>query len=176
MAITSTTYTQLDPSTFKVTWVSSLTTPTYYVYLDGVLVETIERTWTFVNIPPGETLDFQVYDDSATIPDEAYSGRFVFNWYNQDTDIVSFEVAIYQSGSYTVLDSIPVSSLEHYYQYKSSYLSNETEYQFRITPIGYNQARGVPVYIAQTMVRLPDPPDASYSYDVGSQILTVEIS
>ena len=176
MAISSTTYTQIDPSTFKVEWVSSLTSPTYYVYLDSVLVETIERSWTFVNVPPGETLDFQVFDSSSNAPDEAFAGRFVFSWYNQDTVIVNFEVAMYQSGSYVVLDTVQVTSLEHYYQYKSAYLNNETEYKFRITPIGLNQARGVPVYITQTLVRRPDPPKASYTYDVGLQSLTVEIS
>jgi hypothetical protein len=174
MSISSKTLTQIDSQTFKAVWESTLPTPTYYVYRDKILSETINRNWTYIHVPPGEMVEFDVFDSPSDVPALAFPGKFYFSWFNEDDDIFVFEIAQLTDVGYVVVDRVESSTIQHYYEYMTNYLQDNTTYSFRITPIGFNQSRGVSVTFVQRMVRRPNPPTVNYSYNVNTGYLNVE--
>lgn len=78
---------QISANTWRVSWSSDQSDPTFYVYRDGELLGETERTWWDFTLVPGESLMVQVLDDAAADPSDVTDGRVTLAWYGvADTD------------------------------------------------------------------------------------------
>jgi len=83
MAITSKQEIWLGGNAVLVVVTSGLSTPTFYWYQDGVLVEISERAERIFYVTD-EVLDVQVFDDAGTAPAQVHPRRATIQWSPSD--------------------------------------------------------------------------------------------
>lgn len=164
MAVTLT-ENQIGPTTFQYTWTSDLGgTPTFYVYIDGILAFSTTNTFYTLTLEPGEGVQFEVLDSATTEPQPAYPGRMTFAWYAPAETVLRYRVEEYVDAVWTTIVSIVPALGQYYFRYTTRYLEDQTTHQFRVIPVGENEADGTAVYFAIPMIRRPDKPDVTFTY------------
>lgn len=74
---------RISRRTWRVSWTSTLSDPTFYIYQDGILIaQTPATSWDFT-IRPGATMVIEVLDDANTSPTDVADGRAVLTWYRR---------------------------------------------------------------------------------------------
>jgi len=172
MAVTMNAPVWLDAHTVRLSWSSDLGDPVFYVWKDGALVATTAATWMDFALDPGEVLVVDVFDDADEVQSDAWPGRLTLNWYDAGDGVDYYRLEEYYGGEWVERGQVDEAG-RGYYQWRSRFLEDVTEHQFRIVPMGTNGNDGTPASFTCLMVRRPDPPDVDYAYADGTRKVTV---
>jgi len=145
---------------------------TFYVYVDGFLYTTTTRTWYDVPVPAGAVLAVQVFDSSSDTPDDVHPCQFVFFW-ERSPDAVHYRIERYVDAAWSVVHRVHERG-QWIYNYRTAVLEDETEHQYRIVPVGSDGREGTAKTFTIKMVRRPDRPTQTITYDSGTGMLSVE--
>jgi len=160
----------LGGNTWRIAWTSGLEDPTFTIYLDGELFATTAATHLDLYVEPGSSPVLEVVDDGAAAS-QAFPGRLRLQWGREDdTDHYLIEEVV--DAAWTERARVRDDGRQ-YFHWLTRWLEDSTSHQFRVTPIGTNGNAGTAVAFTCLMVRHPDPPDVSMSYDEGTGDLTV---
>jgi len=171
--ITSLTKQQYGPQMWEFTWASDLPTPTFYVYQDGALAFTTDQTSHRFQIGAGEQMQIEVLDDVNAIPATAYPRNILLQW-QPVTGAAKYLVQQWSGSAWTTIRTVLATGravMEH----KTAKLSDETQYKFRVVPVGANTIQGTAREWTIDVVGRPDVPVASgvYSSVTGQVTFTV---
>lgn len=162
---------QLDASTWLVSWSSDLTPPvTFWIYVDGQLIATTTASsWTFSS-PIGviEVLD------TSTPPADAYPSKAILTW-NGVAGAQTYLVQEYVESAWVNRASIVPKNGQTYFAWTSGILADSQTHQFQVLAVGVNQNDGTAASLNLLMVRNPDPPDVSFTYDPDKQQVVVDV-
>jgi len=171
MTVTIATPEQIDAQNWRVTWTSDVEDPTYYVRRDGELIATTSQTAMFFFVESGESLSLEVLDDADEVAAAGYPGRITLTW----GDVAAtdhYRVEEYVAAAWTLRTTVTDDGSK-YFTWNSRYLEDCTTHQFRIIPVGTNGNQGTALTLTVLMVRHPDVPDVTYSYDSGDAKVTI---
>lgn len=170
MAITSLKYERVSPLQVRFFWTSNLSDPTYYVWVNGVLVgETLETEW-LVSVGLGDQVQFSVFDDSSSVPPEYYPAQAKLRWLGRDGSSV-FRVEQKVSGEWELI-GLPPFRLSNVYQHVTGPLDDVTTYEFRVVPVDEDGRLGTTLDFALEMVRYPDSPEQTMQFTGGELAIT----
>lgn len=168
MAITEYTTTRVGANTWRARASSDVTGASFYWYRNGRLVARGVLPFFDFEVSPGESVRVDVYDSAEDVPPVSYPGRALLEWENR-------------GGRYRVdewLDDAWVSrgvvgpSARGSLQWPSGVLADGALHQFRVVALGADGNAGEGRVFGVMMVRLPDPPGGSVSYDAVEEALT----
>lgn len=183
MAVTLDAPVYVDERTVYYSWTSSLSgTPTHYVYRNGKLVETTELDEMFFFVEPDENLIIQVFDDPDDEPDVVYDGRLRLHWH-AEADADYYIAQEYVDSAWEDVGKV-IDDGRQEFDFDTRFLEDVTTHQFRVKAVQEDypsDAAGTVLSGANTtvsclMVRHPDVPDASYSYDKADGEVDITIS
>lgn len=158
-------------------WVSDQVDPTYYEYVDGVLVSSGPQTWRDLWLAPGEMVQFEVLDSPSETPEPAYPSRAWLAWYADAVDpAYRYRVDEYVDSEWVQVGAVLPQLGQTYFTWLSRVLEDETTHQFRVVPVAFNGEDGLPLLITVPVVRRPDPPTWTGAYDSGTGNLTVTVA
>lgn len=171
MTVSIDSVTQTGLTTYQVGWSSNLPDPTFYVYQDGVLLNTTKAGSGQFSVPTGESLVLEVLDDLNETPEAAFPGKLTLGWYAvTDTDFYRIDE---YAGAAWVQRAVIRETGRGFYQWKSRFLEDVTVHQFRVVPVGTNGNDGDPLAFNVLMVRHPDAPAVGFSYSSGTGKVTI---
>ncbi len=172
MAVTYSSIVQISATQWRLVFESDLGgTPTFYIYADGILIDSTTRTWREVGVEAGEQIQFEVLDDVNATPVTAYPGRLFMTWVPVAND-QSYRVEEFVSAAWVVRTTIQVG-VETYFSFTSRYLEDVTTHQFRVIPVGTNEEDGSARPFTALMVRRPDRAEMALTYASGTAKVTV---
>lgn len=171
VAVTITNVQSAGPQSWLVEWSSTLTDPTYYVWVDGSLASTTTATSSVFPVSPGESLSVEVFDSSTDTAVAPCGGRATLAWYPA-AGAVRYTIDEYVGGAWVERSSV-LESGAGYYRWRTRHLEDSTTHQFRITAQGDGDVDGTAADISWLMVRVPDPPDVDYTYDDETNTVTI---
>lgn len=165
--------TEVEAGLWMATWSSDLVSPTYYVYLDGLLVST-QTTESFTVRVQGEPLFvLGVYDDAAEWVDDVFPPAQVLGWLNDD-DAAQYRIEEYSGGGWVERDLLQNDGDRAWWTYRTPVLADVTTHQWRVVPIDAAGNEGAPLAFAALMVRHPTAPDVSMAYASGTGKVTID--
>ncbi|WP_166820523.1 hypothetical protein [Thalassoroseus pseudoceratinae] len=162
---------RIDEATFRLNFSSDVDTPvTFRIFKDRRLVETqVSSSGSgefFLSVGVGESPFVEVLDKNCDIPQIAFSGSIYLNWLAV-SGAASYVVAEYVSSSWIDRETI-LDNGEGVFLYRTRWLEDVTTHQYRVTPVDSAGNEGTPLTFSIFMVRHPDVPNVSYTYDSGS--------
>lgn len=160
------------PRVIRISWTATSAT-SYYVYLDATLAAVVNRTWHQFTIGEGEQVQVEVCDSVSDVPATAYPGNALITW-QRDSEAATYLIQQYVTGSWTTLRTIPDLGIP-YFQYRSEFLTDCTSHQFRIVPVSASGIQGTPKEFTFQMVRYPDAPEATFTYDADTNLLAIAV-
>ena len=172
MAITLSELTYQGPGLWLVSWTSDLSTPTFRIYQDGVLVSRQTDTEYLVRADGSVFPVLELLDDADEIPNEAHPGEFYLGWENE-SDAARYKIEEYSGGEWTQRALILNSDERPWITYATGPLADETSHQWRITPVDSAGNEGTLISFTKLMVRYPDPPQVTMTYDSGTAKVTI---
>jgi hypothetical protein len=169
VAVTNLIATPLGGGQFRLTWSGSA--DAYYVYRDGALLGTTEEEEFVVSVAAGSSPVFEVLDDELAAPGRAYPGTVTLAFYHSvGADFYVVEELV--SAVWTERARIANDGSE-FFTWQSSWLLDDTTYQFRVTPVGTNGNAGTPITLTALVVHVPDEPDVEFAYAAGTGKVTI---
>jgi hypothetical protein len=153
---------------WRLSWTDTLPSPTFYIYRDGVLIDTTTQTEILVAVGVGESPVFEVLDDPAAVPQSAFPPYAILAWYpSPATDHYRIEQFI--SAAWSVIASIAdAGNLTFFWQ--TPPLAEGQTAQFRTIPVGTNGNDGTALNFSMLMVRHPAPPANLMTFNVGRTV------
>lgn len=177
MAVTITSRKWRGPRAYEITYESDLTStdaPVFYIYVDGAFVARTRATTHILHIPRGEAPTIEIADSPVTTP-ASVPGKAELAWYAV-TGAVAYRVEEYVDSAWVARATIrDTNAVRGHYQWRSRFLEDATEHQFRIIPIDAGGNEGTARTHTILMVRRPDPPVVTVAYN-GSATPTVTIT
>jgi len=171
MTVTLETAQRTGTRTWRLSWSSGLSDPTFYVYRDGELVGSTAQTSMDFLVDAGDSLVVEVLDDPDALPVAGYPARLLLAW-GQVDNAEAYRVEEY-IGSAWVLRAKVQDRGNQCFTWKSRPLEDCTSHQFRVVPVGDNANLGTALALTVLMVRHPDVPDVDYSYSALSATITI---
>ena len=176
MAVTVSSARQLSPRSFLVGFTSTLSSPTFYVYLDGTLIETTQRAQSVINVEPNVQFILEVLDSPTDTPVVVYPSRWWLNWGPSSGAVDHYRVEEFVSAAWVLRAKVPHSGRSAY-RWLTRHLEDVTTHQFRIVPVGTNGNQGTAATITGLMVRQPDVPVVEQTnYDQGTRTITLDLA
>lgn len=163
-----------DQTLWRLSWSSDLGgTPTFSIYIDGVLFLQTTNTSHEFFIAPGQNLQIEILDDSSA-PAESYPDRVKLAWEPVD-NAAKYRIEEFIDTEWVEGPTISDKG-EGEFSHKTPQLADVTTHLFRVIPIEENGIEGNPRPFSVFMVRRPDRPSAEYEYDSNTAKITVTIS
>jgi hypothetical protein len=166
--------TLVDTYTWELSWESTLPTPTYRVYVDGVLVSSQAgnsyRLMTGGNWSPV----VEILDDPDEVPQPAFPGAFVLGW-ETSTDVWKYRIDEKVLGVWTEYATVLCDSSRGWQSYTTPTLADGQTHEWRVVPFDAANNEGAAVAFATLMVRYPDVPVVTHTYN-GALTRTVTIT
>jgi hypothetical protein len=172
MAITSLTCTRTGPSSARLTFTSSLATPTFYVWRDGRLLGATENGFWDVLVMAGEYPVFEVFDDAATPPLSRFPDHVDVQWFTGGALVAHYLVEQLVDAAWLLRARIAESG-KGYYHWLSPRLADDTTYQFRVKAVSTIGAESLAASLTILLVRVPDPPAVTFTYDADTGLVTL---
>jgi hypothetical protein len=166
---------QIDMLSFLLSWSSSQPPPvSFRVYREGVEVYSVtsdDGTGEYLlTVGVGEFPFVEVLDQDCSRPSIAFPGRLTLNWHSV-SGAESYQIQQYDSGWLTKQTQIDEG--QGVFLYSSDWLDDVTTYEFRIVPVDSVGNLGTPITFSAEMVRHPDVPAVTYSYDDVTNHVTI---
>jgi len=171
MTVTIDTPVQVGQSSWRLTYSSTESSPTYYIYQDGsLLATTTQASWVFW-LPAGESLMVEIFDDADAVATNAYPSRVTLHWY-APASVDYYRIDKYADAAWSEVGRV-FDTGAPYYSWKTAVLSDVTSYTYRIVSIGDNGNEGAYREFTFLMVKHPAEPDVTYTYASGTAKVTV---
>lgn len=167
MSVTITT-TRLSETRYLLSFKSTLSDPTFYIYRDGILVTITKQNWWKFEVYSGAMLQIEVKDDDSE-PSAAWPGQVLISW-ERDAEAVKYYIQKYVGSAWVTERIILDGSLYHW----TPYLEDETTYHYRVVPIDENETAGQSREFAIVMVRRPNVPSVTITYDAETHNAIIE--
>ncbi len=167
MSVTNLSYTMAGARSWLLTWTGS--GGPYYVYRDGVLLAATTATSILISVAADENPVITVTDVEGAYA-EAYPDRITLGW-RAVSGATRYQVQQYDGADWVNVRSVPEDG-RACYTYRTDPLSDETEYSYRVVPYS-GLVAGDPLAWTVLMVRYPEPPRLSYTYDEDTGTVTV---
>jgi len=171
MAVTLNSPRKIGPRSWELSWSSDLPEPTYRVYRDGVLVATTSARSMIFTVSPSEYPVVEVIDDATARPQSAHPSRITLHWH-KTAATAKYLIDQQVGGEWTRRKEVLADGRE-YHQWRSGGLEDDQTHQFRVTPVGTNGNPGDPLDFSVLMVRHPDPPQTTMTYDAPTRTVSV---
>jgi hypothetical protein len=168
MAVTLISQKQLSANSWSITFDSSLPNPTFYIYQNGLLLQTTQAKTATFNVSAGAKLLVEILDDANQRPSFVYSGVALLGWY-ATANTASYRIEEWTGSAWVVIDTLPDIG-SWWLSWTTPYLPDCQSYQFRITPLGKNGNAGTPKIFAGFMVRIPDAPSNTFTLNTDSTV------
>ena len=164
---------QVGINALLVEYSSDLPTPTFYIYIDGILVTQTNQTEYMLLVSSTDNIIIEILDTAAAVPTEVFPGRIRLGWFWSDnTDY--YRIDEYIASVWT--ERVKIKDNTGYMDWQSRFLEDEQSHQFRLVPIGTNGNEGVAKEVTILMIRHPDTPDVSYAYSDSTNKVTITAS
>ena len=175
MAVAFTEQSQIGATTWYYTWTSG-TAPNgpFYVYLDGQYVATVYQPFYQLEVAAGEQVQIEVLDDTSA-PGDAYPGRMVLSWDAPVEATASYRVDEYVGGVWTQVSLMQPGPGQTHFEYQTGPLADLSAHQYRVVAVDAAGNDGVAKNFAVTMVRRPDPPVATRTWNQITGMMTVAV-
>ena len=171
MAVTINAPEQVAARTWRVSWSSSLPTPTFWVYRDGELATITQQTSILLFAEAGESVVIDVVDDEDDVLPVVFPGRATLSW-TAVANAAGYRVEEYIGAAWVVRTTV-YDRGEACFTWSSRCLEDGATHQFRVVPVGANGNDGTPLTFSLLMARHPDVPDVDWSYDDGTGVATI---
>ena len=153
-----------------ITYSSSLSSPTFYIYVDGVLTAQTTQTEYTIAVNPGETIVVEILDDAAAQAMQIFPGKARLGWFFvEDTNY--YRIDEYIEDEWVERRKMPENN--GYMEFESRFLEDGQSHQFRIVPVGTNGNEGTAREFSVLTVRTPDTPDVDYTYSSITNKITI---
>ncbi len=152
---------------------STESSPTYYIYLDGNLIDITESAEYELGVNINENYILEILDSADESPMQVFPGKIRLNWFASD-DVKYYFVDEYINESWKTRKRLNDNG--GYMEFESRFLEDSQNHTFRITPVGINGNEGQAKQFTTLCVRHPDVPDVSYSYDDETAKITISES
>lgn len=162
---------QIGVGSWRVLWSSTIQDPTFYIWRDGQLMDVTTAEEYIFQVPAGEQLNLEVYDDESQKPVSAFPGKVVIGWYSV-ANTSRYIVQEYVGGEWLTRKTVNHTSAG-YYSWESRFLEDSTSHQFRVVPQGVNGNAGAALTFEVFIVRFPDIPPQIFSYSEVDNTVTV---
>jgi hypothetical protein len=174
MAIINLTQTLVDAYTWELSWASTLTSPTYRIYVDGVRVSV--QTQAVYRVMTGGAWSpvVEILDDPDEVPKPAFPGAFVLGW-ETDPDAWKYRIERKVDGTWTEYATLLCDQSKGWQSYSTPVLSDGVVHEWRIVPVDAAGNDGTAVEFTTLMVRYPDVPAVTHTYN-GALTRTVTIT
>ena len=149
---------------------SDLQNPTFYIYVDGILVAETQQTQYTLAINAGETVVVEILDDVDTAPMQVFPGKVRLGWFWVD-DCDYYRIDEYIDSQWTERKRMPQSN--GYLIWESRFLEDGQVHNFRVVPVGTNGNEGQAKEFAVLVVHHPDEPDVDYEYSNATKKITI---
>lgn len=170
MAVTIESITQVGKQSFKLVYSSDLGgTPTFYIYLDGILVALTIRTNHIISISPDEQVMIEILD-TTDAPSQVFPGKIRLCWFAVDSANY-YHVDEYIDSVWTERARIDDNS--GYMNFDSRFVEDGQNHRFRIVAVDSSGNESTAAELIVLCVRHPDGPDVDYSYDDGTGKVTI---
>lgn len=167
MAVTINPPTQLDHTTFLVTFSSDLGgTPTFYLWQDGILIAEQTATEYTFHADAGEGLQIHIFDSATDAPDDVFPARVTIGW-DSVPNAVYYDVQEKVSSVWTTRQFVQATG-KGFYNWRSRYLEDVTTHEFRVVAVDAAGERGAAINFSGLVVRHPDPPDHTLVFSGGN--------
>lgn len=145
------------------------------IYNQGRLQEeftaTADGTGEFLVAAATDEYPFiEIIDRDDQNPTPAFPGRFTIAWYDA-SGALSYTIQEYVGGVWTDRQTIQADGRLSY-DWQSRWLEDSTAHQFRVRATGPGGTSTLASFTA-LMVRHPDAPSVTYTYDAGTGEVTV---
>lgn len=157
-------------NTFRVKYSSDAVDPTFTIYRDGKFLKTTKETELDIYVEKGEGAVLDITDDDSD-PEEAYSGTAIFGW-NATPATDYYKIEEYFESAWVERAQV-VDDDSGYFTWESRFLEDVTIHEFKITPVGDNGNEGTAIEPNIFMVRHPDVPEVTFTYDSGTNKFTI---
>lgn len=171
MAITSIISQRLSGGSWLITATSDLPSPSYYWYRDGLLVDVTLSNSRQFDLAVGENVQIDVLDDASALPAESYPARCLISTAPGE-GVVKSRVEELVDGEWVTRHT----ALGSYVGYQTRVLADGETAQFRVIPVNAAGIDGRPKAFQVTMVRRPDPPDVTYTWDEETARVTLSFN
>ncbi len=156
---------------WRLTWSSDLPTPTFYVWQNGILLETTTATSRVFTVDQNSELFVDVFDDALSTPSFGVNGRITVGW-QPVSGAVSYRVKELVGAAWTERMSI-TSDGRPWYSYQSRFLEDVTTHQFRVYAVSAAGNDSSAVELDVLMVRCPDAPKVTGTYNTTTDKITI---
>lgn len=163
---------RIDRNTVRITFSSDLGgTPTFFIYVDGKLVSEQQHTDYIVYLSAGHSPHIMILDALDAEHIERFPGRIMAQW--SDTAATDhYRLEEFISAAWVLRAKIPDLG-ESLFKWFTRYLEDVATHQIRLIPVGTNGNQGTAISVGILMVRFPDIPDVSYTYNSGDAKVTI---
>ena len=162
-------------ATYKITFSSSLDDPTFYVWdmATGAVIYSGQQPSCVVTVGAMASLSVFVSDDSADAPSEVCPGRMTLRWWASETPAAGYySIEEYVAGEWVERAKV-LDNGAGYFTWQSRWLEDVTTHQFRVVAAGADENQAAAVTVSGFVVRYPDPPDVTYTYDDSTNTVTI---
>lgn len=156
--------------------------PTFYIYQDGILIAETEATQYTITIEAGAHYQIEILDSETETPAQAFPGYATLTWdralgtgSTYFDNAAKYRIDEYVSSAWVERVTIDDQG-EGFFEWTSRFLEDQTTHQFRIVPIGANGIEGRAVTKSIAMVRRPDKPTATCTYNDPAGTVSIVIS
>ncbi len=163
-----------DRRNVVLSWDATLGWTLYHVYLDGLLYAVTAATSITIPVDPAALPLVEVLDDAADVPTAVYPARPYLCWLGVD-NAVSYRIEE-RIGTSWIERAIVQAEGRTYFDWLTRTLEDGQEHLFRVVPVDSNGVGGVALELPVMMIRHPDAPDAEYSYDEATRVVTININ
>lgn len=172
MTVSITSVTAEGEGAFRVVWSSTLSTPTFYVFVDGKEVTRTTLTSRVFHVEAGATPVLEVLDDPDETPSLARTSRRQMQWQGSGAT-ARYRIERYNGADWDEVGSVEDIGVGGLFDFNTDPLPDGTAASYRVVPIGTNDNEGTPAALTINQVRHPDPPDVGYAYAAGTQKVTI---
>jgi len=156
-----------DGLSVLLSWASTLSNPTFYVYRNGELFATTQATSIVVPAATGD--HYEVLDAAEDTPAQAFATVATLGWYSTDEATV-YTVEELVAGTWTQRARVPAGGRSAF-TWHSRRLEEGVTHQFRVTPQTVTGLEGSALSPVLYMVRHPDPPAVTLTLSAGDIVV-----
>jgi hypothetical protein len=171
MAVTFAQPQKISDTQWLVSWTSTLSPCTYYVYLDGVLASAQTAETFTVNVAPGQPAPMLEVLDAAGDPSPAFPNYLALGWL-RDADAYAYQIEEYVASVWTLRETILATVLP-WQTYFTAALADCVTAQWRVKPVDAAGNIGTAVEFTALIVRYPDVPAVDFSYSAATGKVTI---
>jgi len=158
MAVTITSEVYLSGGMARIDYTSSLSSPSYYRWRDGIFQDSTTATFWIVPIGAGEITQLDIFDSSSDVPADVFPAQINLQWDGSDL-VAMYTVQEYISSEWVTKMSTASKGTGHVHNYRTRVMVDGADCQFRVIPYDSASREGTPLEFSMLMVRRPDKDD-----------------